>query len=356
VRAVKILAFDIGGAYTKGAALTIRRGEIEGIESDSIYFPFWLRALNELKQVLVSMCERLLGGSEPERILVTMTAELSDAFDSKRQGVGEILDQVEQALRSPCLVLDYDGHLVNSRKARSDYITVAGANWYATAWLAGVLHGDCIFMDSGSTTTDIIPVIQGKPCPQGRTDFERLGTGELVYTGALRTSIPSILRRVPLRGRNVRLSSERFSMSADAHLILSNIDETSYTCETADGRGRDWLASAKRLSRVVCADWGMLNREDILELARAVWMQQVKDIADALKEVMQRMNFDDSKLVVTTGLGGEYLAKEAAKSLGLQRIVKLAEGRLDSVASSAIALACMGAADMGVDVKRGLGY
>jgi uncharacterized hydantoinase/oxoprolinase family protein len=84
-------------------------------------------------------------------------------------------------------------------------------------------------------------------------------------------------------------------------------------------------------------------------------MQQVKDIADALKEVMDRMNFNDSHLIVTTGLGGNFLSREAARSLNLRHIVELAAGRLDAVASSAIALACRGAAEMGVDVKRNLG-
>lgn len=298
---------------------------------------------------------RLLDGIEASRILVTMTAELSDVFNSKKEGVRSILNEVERSFNPPCFILNYDGKLVAPQEAKSDYISVAGANWYATAWLAGVLHGNCVFMDSGSTTTDIIPVIDQKPRPDGKTDLERLATGELVYTGVLRTSISSILRNVFVNGRNVRLSSERFALSADAHLLLSNIDESKYTCETADGRGKDWIDSARRLCRVVCADWGTLNRDAVLALARAVWMQQVKDIADALKEIMERVNFTDSQLIVATGLGGDFLAGEAARSLGLRRIVQLASGRLDSVAGSAIALACMGAAETGVDVKRSLG-
>ena len=54
---------------------------------------------------------------------------------------------------------------------------------------------------------------------------------------------------------------------------------------------------------------------DILEIADYIHKAQVKQIADALKEVSDREGLDK---VVVTGLGKDILCAEAAKSLGLE--------------------------------------
>ena len=67
----------------------------------------------------------------------------------------------------------------------------AAANWLALATAAArfVADGRGLLIDIGSTTTDLIPLDQGKVVVQGRTDTERLRTGELVYAGIRRTPI-----------------------------------------------------------------------------------------------------------------------------------------------------------------------
>ena len=82
-------------------------------------------------------------------------------------------------------MLDYEG-------VKNNPLALAAANWIATAPLAAHIYPDCVLIDIGSTTTDIIPIKNGKECARGRTDLERLGTGELVYTGALRTNVATI--------------------------------------------------------------------------------------------------------------------------------------------------------------------
>ena len=123
------------------------------------------------------------------------------------------------------MACDYEG-------VKNNPLALAAANWIATAPLAAHIYPDCVLIDIGSTTTDIIPIKNGKECARGRTDLERLGTGELVYTGALRTNVATILDKVPLKNRWVRVASELFAVSADVHLVLGNIDPADYTTET----------------------------------------------------------------------------------------------------------------------------
>ena len=52
-------------------------------------------------------------------------------------------------------------------------------------------------MDMCTTTTDIIPIINKQNIAK-HTDVERLGSGELVYTGMLRTNIATIVHSIPI--------------------------------------------------------------------------------------------------------------------------------------------------------------
>ena len=53
--------------------------------------------------------------------------------------------------------------------------------------------GSALLVDIGSTTTDLIPLRDGVAVPTGRTDTERLASGELVYTGVRRTPACALL-------------------------------------------------------------------------------------------------------------------------------------------------------------------
>src|SRR6185295_17246007 len=116
-------------------------------------------------------------------------------------------------------------------------LEVAAANWRASATLVARTFRDALFLDVGSTTTDIIPIVAGSVVVEGTTDPGRLLSGELVYTGALRTPVCAIVRSVPFEGRRCRVAAEHFAVAADVHLWLGRIQASDYTCETPDGRG-----------------------------------------------------------------------------------------------------------------------
>ena len=132
-----------------------------------------------------------------------MTAELSDAFRTKREGVAFVLDAVEAALRgrAGCSCSRPRASSSALAEARARPLDVAAANWVASALAVGAVHPDALMLDVGSTTADVIPIAAGRVAAAGRTDLDRLLAGELVYTGALRTNLAAIAPRVPVRGR-----------------------------------------------------------------------------------------------------------------------------------------------------------
>src|SRR6202012_2059683 len=101
---------------------------------------------------------------------------------------------------------------------------IASANWHASAALAA-RHGDGLFVDIGSTTTDIIPLPDGAVHVRGYTDAERLKNGELVYTGLTRSFVMALASRAPFAGRWTTLAAEYFASVADVHRILGTLDE-----------------------------------------------------------------------------------------------------------------------------------
>lgn len=292
-----ILGIDIGGANTKVASSDGKAVELH-------YLPLWKNS--KLPEVLIDISMRLA----PEKVGVVITGELADCFPDKDAGLSYIIDAVNNAF-DDAWFLDSSGAFTKE-KIRS----IAAANWMASALVVGKDFGDCIFVDTGSTTTDIIPIIRGKPLA-AVTDFKRLQRSELVYSGALRTNIAAILDAVELNGVRSRISSELFSITADAFLVLGLISEDEYTCDTPDGAGKTSTDALRRLARVVCADLTETGEREIVSIAAQAMEKQVKDMAKAIHDIANRHKLNT---IIACGLG-EFLVKKAVEELGFDIIL-----------------------------------
>ena len=305
----RALGWDVGGAYVKAAVVEADSGR-RTVRTASRPFEIW-RDKHALPDVLRALAAQL---PAPDSVAVTMTAELSDVFRTKREGVGFVLDAVEAVSRAPVRAFTTAGEFVDGATARAHPIDAAASNWVATAMLVGRFVSDALLVDIGSTTTDVIPVVDGRVAALGRTDPDRLIAGELVYTGALRTNVAAIIHRVPLRGGECPVASELFAVSGDVHVLLGSLSPADYTCPTPDGRPPTAAFAAQRLARVVCADAEMLGAEDIRAIATAIRDAQVDEIAAAIDRVAHRL--PRPAPVVVTGLGS-FLARRAAERVGL---------------------------------------
>src|SRR5689334_4768543 len=178
-----VLGLDIGGANLKAAH--------SSGAARSRPFALW-----KSPAALPGALRQLLRGWPPYDLLaVTMTGELCDCFATKREGVRALLDAVSAAGAVPARVWLTDGRLVGIGAARSRPLRAAAANWLALATFAGRFapRGPALLIDVGSTTTDIVPLMDGRPVPRGRTDAQRLRCDELAYTGVIRTPLCALL-------------------------------------------------------------------------------------------------------------------------------------------------------------------
>jgi probable H4MPT-linked C1 transfer pathway protein len=302
-----VIGLDVGGVNTKAAWR-------DGDARRTVLRPYdVVREPGALTAVLRDVVRELHAGP-PALTAVTMTAELSDEFATKREGVAFVLDAVEAAAPGRVVVLTTAGDLVGLDEARARPLDVAAANWVASAMAVAGRHPDALMIDVGSTTADVIPVAGGRVAAAGRTDLDRLLAGELVYTGVLRTNLAAMAARVPVRGGWCPVASELFAVSGDVHLILGHLRPGAYTWPTPDGRPASVEAARARVARLVCADAEQLEAGEIDAIAAYLAAEQVRQVEAAARQVAGR-TADDAAPVVALGTGA-FLARAVAARLG----------------------------------------
>ena len=326
------LALDIGGANLKAA-------HSSGTAS-SLAFELWKRP-DDLAAMLGRLAASL---PTADRVAATMTAELCDCYPTKAVGVRSILGAVgTMAGNRPWLVWGTDGRFHAEAEVRDRPGLAAAANWLALATLAARLvpDGPGLLVDIGSTTTDLIPLLDGKVAVRGRTDTDRLRTGELVYAGIRRTPVCAIAPALPFRGELVGLAAELFATTLDVYLTLGSIPEDPDDLGTADGRPSTREAARDRLARMIGADRDGFSAGD----AQALALAADAALLDRLMSAAARVAAGPIPPRIVVAGSGEFLARRLAGRLvpGGASVISLAEtwGPLASVAACAHALAVL---------------
>jgi probable H4MPT-linked C1 transfer pathway protein len=322
------LAVDIGGANTKAAWFD---GEL--VRTLTRPFEVW-RDREALSGVL-----REVDAGSADAVAITMTAELSDAFRTKREGVSWVLDAAHAAFGDrPLSVLTTAGELVTVEEARARPWDVAAANWVATALAVAAAYSDALLIDVGSTTADVVPIAAGRVAATANNDLGRLLAGELVYTGVLRTNLAAIAPRVPVRGEWCPVSSEYFAISGDIHLVLGHLEPEAYDCLTPDGRPATVPFARERIARLVCSDLEQLSEGDVDAIAAFLHGEQLRQIEAAAR----RAELPPDAPVVAVG-SGAFLGREVAARLE-RRVVDAPWGAIGGEVAPAAALAALLAA------------
>ena len=347
-----ILGMDIGGANTKLALLKFLDSELATSYSYLEYFPFWEKTLNEIPTMLKRVLSKITKKAKVKikdinYFSIAITAELSDAFKTKKEGILIILNALRQVFDQEKLrFITHTGNFLSFEEAKSDSISIAGANWVSTSLFLGKFISKCILIDAGSTTIDIIPLLNNTPVTKGKNDIERLINHELIYTGGLRATIPSITHFVPYKGSLVRISFEKFALISDIHRILYNISEDEYINDTADKRSKSIDDCYARLARIICMDMDTISRDELNNIAKYIYQKQIElistEIEQFLAELILRIpEFKEDHTFVITGIAAEFLIRRALLKLVYKNIIIYEELTKisDSISSSAFAVA-----------------
>jgi probable H4MPT-linked C1 transfer pathway protein len=299
-----VLALDIGGANLKASDGRAFHA--------SQFFPLWKNpeGLTEALRALLAAAPRA------DRYVATMTGELADCFRTKREGVEAICNAAADACPGALEIYLTDGSFVAPDEAKRRYLEAAASNWHATAALVArkSAMSSGILIDCGSTTTDVIPLAGGRVTSVGRTDTERLASGELVYTGVVRSPVCALATQLPIGELWAGVAQELFSTTLDAYLVLGDLAEDADNRETADGRPATREFAAERLARAVCADRETFDLEAARRAAVVVKESQIRLIGAALRRVRDRQS-PATEVIFVCGQG-EFLAREVLTRIG----------------------------------------
>lgn len=306
-----IVGWDIGGAHVKLSVLS-STGKWQRIEQHAC--ALW-KGLDQLDVLLSQLDKRLRFGAYEHA--VTMTGELVDLFADRGTGVRAILKTLQRHVDAASVrIFTLPGELCSVGVAQKHCDSVASANWCATATAIARRLPDVLLIDIGSTTTDIIPVRNGRVRARGSNDAERLRHDELVYTGVVRTPIMALTDRLKFAGHSQRIAAEWFATTGDVYRLLGKLPRHGYQSTTADGAGIAERDCARRLARVLGMDLQGGSMSMWKTVAREVAELQQRQIGDAVRSVLARQPRVIKPVIVGAGCG-RFIAAALARKLHL---------------------------------------
>ncbi len=304
-----IIGWDLGGAHVKSASLGVDGAMQHVIQRPC---PLW-RGIAQLRTTVRSMVEDMQIGEAAHA--VTMTGELTDIFNDRARGVRELLDIMQQQFTdTPLLVYAGPAGFVTLDIAVRDPEQVASANWLAAATLVAARQLEGLYIDVGSTTTDMVVFSGGRVDTRGYTDHQRLAYDELIYTGVVRTPVMAVTDRVAFSGAWVSLMAEQFATMADVYRLTQDLPQYADLLPSPDGGGKTEAASARRLARMLGRDANSADGEQWERVAEYIAECQLTRLRIACETNLSRGVVGPQAPLVGAGVG-RFLVRALATRL-----------------------------------------
>ena len=322
----RVVGWDLGGVHVKAAL--IEEGRV--VEAVQAPCALWrgVRALDDSFATLPDWTR------DEAAHAVTMTGELTDCFADRADGVDRLSTWAAATLKGTVRIYAGRSGFVAADAARAHAADIASANWHATAALVGRHARHALLVDIGSTTADLIPIVDGQAAARGYSDAERLETGELVYTGVVRTPLLAFATHAPWRGRRTTLMAETFANTADIYRLTGDLPEGADQQHSADLKGKSLPETETRLARMVGRDRGEGSADEWRALAGWFAEAQMRPLHDAAATLLSRPDLSADAPLIVCG-AGRFLAERLAARLrrGAVPLTEVIAGRLAGTGS-----------------------
>lgn len=240
------VGWDLGGAHVKAALC--QNGTIRKVWQ--LPCPLWqgLECFDQAVRTISAFLPACGHG-------VTMTGEMTDIFPHRQAGVQALLARFATLVQGDVHVFADTGFIPLSELNLANCRHIGSQNWRLPGlWLSQQV-ADALYIDVGSTTTDILVIADHRLVVRSEGDHQRLRTGELLYLGVVRTPLMALAQEVPFQGYCVPLMAEHFATTADVYRILERLPPVKDQAGTADGGGKTVGASMRRLARMIGLDF-----------------------------------------------------------------------------------------------------
>lgn len=299
-----IVGWDIGGAHLKAVVV-----DAQGVVLQVLQLPCALwRGVHELSAAFDSALAVL----PVDKCLhaVTMTGELVDCFANRHVGVNAIVAMGKLKLGEDVRFFAGDRGFLTFYDVSDNTTAIASMNWYASACYVARHLEYGIFVDMGSTTTDIIPILAFEVGEVGLTDAARMATNALVYTGLVRTPLMAVGQQILFKQQQYHVAAEHFATTADVYRLLAQLPTENDVADTADGAGKSLLESARRIARMIGHDVEDATMQDWTGLAQTFKTLQMQQLSLAL-----RAKVSNQTMTIVGAGAGVALVEELAATL-----------------------------------------
>ncbi|MBT3548826.1 MAG: hypothetical protein HOI56_03780 [Gammaproteobacteria bacterium] len=289
------IGWDIGAAHTK---ITILLNNKDTVKCSIISCELW-KSLSRLKDIIEGVNDMYKKKFQIIN-LISMSAEMCDVFSSRKEGVKSVLSLFE---RKGFINHIYSKDIgISKFNGFKQYASLASTNWMAIPDYLKGMEKNVIAIDIGSTTTDIVLIKNHKCINKRHDDFSGLHTNELLYTGALRTPIYSVISSIILNKRIYNVIPENFSTMSDIYRLLSIIRNKSDYTSTADGRSKSKKDTLQRISRIFGFDFTKVNNDIIIKLSRKIMAAHLDQISYTIKGHIKN-HFSGTRDLRVVGMG-----------------------------------------------------
>ena len=304
-RSKKIVGWDIGGAHLK-AALLNDSGEV--LQVLQLPCQLW-RGLDQLEIAINVAMKTFKIAPSGASHAVTMTGELVDLFQNRHQGVMEISKFAANLLGKDTLFYAANNGFVSLEHVFTLTHYIASTNWHASASALAMQFNDALLIDIGSTTTDIIAIEAGKLVDSGLSDAARMQSDTLVYTGVVRTPLMALAQKLSLDNVETNVAAEYFATMADVYRLTGDLLPEYDMSDTADGKGKTTLESARRLARMIGHDVEAKPMQTWVNLAKTCKALQMNQISAAVAKHLK-----PNMMIIGAG-AGSFLLHQIAHAL-----------------------------------------
>jgi probable H4MPT-linked C1 transfer pathway protein len=306
-----ITGWDIGGAHLKVAQCT-QQGEL--LHAFEVPCPLW-QGIDELNKAVKTAQKKLICSTSINAI--TMTGELVDIFPDRQSGVDKIISGIQPFLsEGSCHIYAGEQGWLTPSEAKKQWRQVASRNWQASVSYSAQTVEQGLFIDVGSTTSDIIAIHNYQAQPVAFNDFERQAISELHYSGAIRTPLIAIAHTAPFDNKTIRLTAEVFATSGDCWCILGQLDPATIQDNAADGQPWQKSDCIRRLARLLGTDAHDFPEQQWQQLAQWFAQQQIMQLQQACQTVLANHSIISQQAPLIGAGIGRYMVQQCAEQLG----------------------------------------
>lgn len=332
---VRVLGIDLGNAKVKFVALEGGHGQPEAVWGGGgiPYSPKRLpdRRMDFDEGLPAALARFLISHAfvpeEFARIVVSTSHFFSyPSFEEAHFHTVELLERLFPG--ADVRLLGAEGRLYTLEEARalvgSQVVRFAATKFWGSAYLASKLIGHGLSIDTGTTSTDLIPILGGKPDPAAAQDpdrynLDRLKTQRFIWYGMTATPLDYLAHEAEAAGEVWPLYP-RVAKTEVLTAILGLAPRELTEAHAYGGEFPSVEAARFQLAQACGLDCRLIPEATLIEIARDLYRRLVERVAESVRKVAVHAGLGplDQAEAAVMGLGRESVARDALLKAGFR--------------------------------------